>query len=485
MTGVPAGENLIAFDSRAPTARTSRSRSACTESTSSSRRTWTVRSPDSCASSAVARTASSRIRRTGTGAASTASRPESTVFTASRSSTRCCSCPVLRTMACSILRWRPLTGSASSSVKISRYPAMLVSGVRNSWETVAMKSLFALSSSRRRATVACSAMYASRSAASARRRSVMSWTNALNVHSSPSWTAHITSSMGNSLPSGRQPVSSSRLPRTFDSLVSRKRTRSAWSAARWRGGTSSSCSVRPSTSSRERWNMRSAAEFQPVIRPAASMETKPSIEDSITCCSRWRLFSSIRWACRRSITRPSWWPRLAITRSSPSSRGTTRSEKNSSTAATPSVATTGNAKTARTPRSRSCRARRTSGSRLMSDDQIGCPVVMIWPMVPVPGGEVGAGGDLPQDREALDRADPEPGGDEVVPDVGGYAQVAQRPAGQFANGRQRRARRRLQLVDGAGHRGDVVEQRHQRRFPLHLRHGSVSLHFHDLCPQER
>src|ERR687895_1520524 len=117
----------------------------------------------------------------------------------------------------------------------------------------------------------CSRRSSSSRSRSALRRAVMSRTVPVNMGGSVPAIALMASSTGNSLPSARMPVSSTRWPSSVDSPVSTTRR----SAARWRSrrlaGTISSASSVPIASSTERPKICSAAGLNSTTRPWWSM----------------------------------------------------------------------------------------------------------------------------------------------------------------------------------------------------------------------
>ena len=111
---------------------------------------------------------------------------------------------------------------------------------------------FASRRSRRLASVA-------RRSSSALLRAVMSWTNAMNVVESPTWTAETVSSIGTSWPSRWSASSSTRVSRIGPSPVVRKRSTPARWASRYRSGISVSTSDLPIASARGHPKVVSAA----------------------------------------------------------------------------------------------------------------------------------------------------------------------------------------------------------------------------------
>ena len=150
----------------------------------------------------------------------------------------------------------------------------------------------------------------------------------------PSLVSHVESesSIGNSAPSARKPTTSTVLPMMRDeSGRSATRCTPASCIGRKRSGirNDSGC---PSTRSRSKPNMRSAAGLQEMIRPSESAAMMASLADSAT--ERKRLSDS-RSACSiriPSIWRPTWRPMCAATSSRRSSGLTASIEKHSITA---------------------------------------------------------------------------------------------------------------------------------------------------------
>ena len=85
--------------------------------------------------------------------------PASIFDKVSTSSIRCRSRAALRSTVSSIWSWASVSGPGCRSRSISTYPAMLVSGVRSSWDTVARKSDLVLSTARSSLTRRFSASY--------------------------------------------------------------------------------------------------------------------------------------------------------------------------------------------------------------------------------------------------------------------------------------------------------------------------------------
>ena len=111
----------------------------------------------------------------------------------------------------------------------------------------------------------------SRNCFSARLRSVMSRTKPVNIAGPSRLTLVIANSTGNSLPSARMAIISTRLPSIVAWPPARKRSRPRRCLSRSEGGMRTSASSLPMTSARARPKIFSAAGLNSVMRPRSLM----------------------------------------------------------------------------------------------------------------------------------------------------------------------------------------------------------------------
>ena len=140
----------------------------------------------------------------------------------------------------------------------------------------------------------------SRIARSARLRSEMSRTNALNTQRSPSRRGATVSSTGNSSPPLRSPTNS--IGRSTSELrpVSGKPESSCWKPACSRAGSSVSARDRPKTSAAAKPVICSARGLKATTRPCSSMATKPSF--AVSMIARVRRSASRRPSARAAAS---------------------------------------------------------------------------------------------------------------------------------------------------------------------------------------